>query len=281
MGLKAEDAKKLGEFIASGPLYIPITITPSFDHPLGLEPLSSLIPDALEADCPKCAKVTWHARRSDNLGKRGGLHAVSYRCKNCEARWVTAWLKWSIDGTAVTFEKCGQHPKLEIHPDKRLGTALGAKAKLYRKGLICRHQGFGLAAVAYLRRVVEDTIDEMIDALLQAMRETSSDQRALTKVEAAKTSRAVEDKVKAVAKLVPVHLRPGGINPFGLLYGLLSTGLHDLTEEKCLEIADGIIRVFDYIFVEMSAYVEQRKHFTTGIHSLQAKYAATKKRTEP
>jgi hypothetical protein len=280
--LKPEDEKKLGEFIARWPLYSPIEITPLWEtESPHLDPLQALIPGKLEADCPKCRKVTWHSRRSNNAMRQGGLEAVVYCCRNCEDAQVIAWVLWGVRKNVVTFEKCGQRPKLEIHPAKSLETALGEKASLYRKGLICRHQGYGLAAVAYLRRVVEDTIDEMIDALLQAMRETGSDEGAIAEVEAAKKSRAVEDKVQAVANLVPNHLRPGGINPFGLLYGLLSAGLHDLTEEECLEIADGIIKVFDHVFVEMSAHVGQRKNFTTGMQSLQAKYAAKKKPAKP
>ena len=65
------------------------------------------------------------------------------------------------------------------------------------------------------------------------------------------------------------------------MYGLLSAGLHDLTEEECLEIADGIIKVFDHVFVEMSAHVGQRKNVTAGMQSLQANYAAKKKPAKP
>lgn len=295
--IKPEDEKKLSEFIARGPLYIPVKFTLQCDTrtatlamavPGGrpttdfrLTPLAAIIPDRLENDCPPCEKVTWHSRKTSNSTQGGGLEVVSYLCKNCEKAILTVWVRWSIQKEFVTFEKYGQHPKLEIRPAKSLKKVLGTKAALYQKGLISRHQGYGLGAVAYLRRVVEDTIDEMIDALLQAMRETTSDEGAIAKIEEAKTSRAVKDKIKAVADLVPNHLRPGGVNPFGLLYGLLSTGLHDQTEEECLDIADGIIKVFDHVFVEMSAHVEHRKSFTTGIQALQGKYAATKKRPEP
>lgn len=295
--LKPEDYKKLSEVIARGPLYIPMKFTLQVDArtaslsmgiPGGrpptldfrLTPLAAIVPEQLENDCPPCEKVTWHSRRTINSSQGGGLEAVAYLCKNCETAALTVWIRWNIQKEIVTFEKCGQHPKLEIHPAKNLDKVLGEKAALYRKGLISRHQGYGLGAVAYLRRVIEDTIDEMIDALLQAMRETASDEGAIAKVEEAKSSRAVEDKIKAVVDLVPNHLRPGGVNPFGLLYGLLSTGLHDLTEEACLEIADGIVKVFDHIFVEMGAHVEQRRSFTTGIQALQEKYAATKKRPD-
>ncbi|MEO7859516.1 MAG: hypothetical protein ABIU05_03580 [Nitrospirales bacterium] len=164
------------------------------------------------------------------------------------------------------------------------GKILHCQQSVARLGIISHGLAFVLPrrlGVRQLRRLVEDTIDEMIDALLQAMQETGSDEGTITKVQEAKSSRAVEDKIKAVAALVPNHLRPGGVNPFGLLYGLLSAGLHDLTEEECLEIADGITKVFDHIFVEMNAYVEQRRSFTTGIQVLQIKYADTKKRPQP
>lgn len=289
--------KTLSEFFARGPLYISKNFTLHLDarsttltmaipgsRTLATDfqqmQLAEIIPGELENDCPPCEKVTWHSRQTLNSSRGGGLEAVSYLCKNCERATLSIWIRWSIHKEILTFEKCGQHPKVEIHPAKSLEKVLDTKAALYRKGLISRHQGYGLGAVAYFRRVVEDTIDEMIDALLQAMRETGSDEGIITKVEEAKSSRAVEDKIKAVADLVPNHLRPGGVNPFGLLYGLLSAGLHDLTEGECVEIADGIIKVFDHIFVEMGAHVAQRRSFTTGIQALQVKYAATKKRPD-
>lgn len=87
-------------------------------------------------------KDTWHSLKGDHPTQGGGLDPISYLCNNCEEAYLHVWVRWSIQKEIVTFEKCGHHPKFEIHPAKRLEQVLGTtKATLYRKGFISRHPG--------------------------------------------------------------------------------------------------------------------------------------------
>jgi hypothetical protein len=45
---------------------------------------------------------------------------------------------------------------------KVMGYSRGSAEILYRNALICRNRGMGLAAVAYMRRLVEDKTNELI-----------------------------------------------------------------------------------------------------------------------
>src|SRR5260370_38689927 len=98
-----------------------------------------------------------------------------------------------------------------------------------------RHNTYGIGPLTYFRRVIEDTTDEMLDLLEEAMTATGADPAALAALKQAKDGRRFEDRVKIAAEVLPANLRPNNINPFGDLYQLLSIGLHDLTDEQCCE----------------------------------------------
>jgi hypothetical protein len=124
---------------------------------------------------------------------------------------------------ACRFEiaKVGQSPRYEVQPPKRLGQALGANAVLYRKALTARHSGYGIGAVAYLRRIVEDTTDQLLTLLRAALEfEPGGGAAAIRRLDDAKRGRTFDDKVKLAGEVLPAHLRPGGVNPFGILHDL-------------------------------------------------------------
>jgi hypothetical protein len=56
-------------------------------------------------------------------------------------------------------------------------------------------------------------------------------------------------------------MTPGGANPFGQLYRFVSEGIHELSEEDCIAVADGIKEVFEHLFTNLRAETENRKNF--------------------
>jgi hypothetical protein len=71
--------------------------------------------------------------------------------------------------------KIGQYPAPTVYVPKGLEANLGKDATaLYRKALMVRNMGYGLAAVGYMRRVVEDKTNELIEV---AGRVCGSEQR--------------------------------------------------------------------------------------------------------
>jgi hypothetical protein len=122
------------------------------------------------------------------------LEKVRYVCKNCEKTSFSVWIIWWTDGPVYVL-KAGQYPKLEITIPKEFGDALGKKRPLYVKGMTLRHNAYGIGALTYFRRVIEDTTDEMLDLLEEAMRATGADPGALAALKKAKAGPQFEDKV--------------------------------------------------------------------------------------
>jgi hypothetical protein len=108
----------------------------------------------------------------------------------------------------LVYEKFGQYPAFEINPPKELAKALTPeRLALYKKGKTSRHHGYGLGALVYFRRLVEDTTDELLDLLVTAMRDTGSDDAAVVPIIEAKAGRVFDEKVKIVGAASPSRPR--------------------------------------------------------------------------
>jgi hypothetical protein len=203
------------------------------------------------------------------------LTHVRYKCRNCDDAVFSVWIMWYQPN--VTVVKAGQHPKPEITIPKEFGDALGDKRPLYVKGMTMRHNNYGIGALTYFRRVIEDTTDEMLDLLETAMVDTQADPDAIETLRAARTGTRFEEKVKIAGEVMPQHLRPGGINPFGNLYALLSIGLHDRTDEECCEIVDAMDESIKFIYTRLKTHMEASKAYESSTQKVGALLAKMKK----
>lgn len=177
------------EFITSSPLFLKVDVD-------GFSP-----PQRISVDCfGPCAKETTWVRIHDPLvlsayenGVRktpdSSIKSVAYKCFLCNVATLTVVyremrsgkkevpVKAGIGGVPVEpslvnittqIMKIGHNPAPTVAIPKGLEDALGSDAAaLYRKALISRNNGYGLAAVAYMRRVVEDKTNELIEVAAQ------------------------------------------------------------------------------------------------------------------
>jgi hypothetical protein len=168
--------------------------------------------------------------------------------------------------------KVGQYPALSINIPDDLGKNLGKDATdLYKKALICRNGGYGLGSIVYTRRVVEDETNELIEVAAQLAESHSVDAAIVAKMRAAAISTdytPYEDKLKIASTVFPDSLKVGDVNPLKSLYGLVSKGIHGLSEEECLQIADQTFGVFVYIFAKLRAETADRKAFVEKVKKL-------------
>lgn len=175
------------QFVTNWPLYTPASIENFYVPPR----------ISFRCDHPKCAKeTTWAVA---NVPQEIGIPDVSlsfkwvwYTCGYCQARhllvvyreagWEQRKVKASVPvslsarGTAsvptrtvaVKFQKIGQYPAQSIDVPPGLLRNLGEEGvSLYKKGLINRNIGYGLGALTYIRRVVEDKTNELIEVAAQ------------------------------------------------------------------------------------------------------------------
>ena len=133
-----------------------------------------------------------------------------------------------------------------------------------------RNHNLGIAAVAYLRRVVENRINDVLDVLAEAAQEHSFAAEELKKIKDAKRSFRFDDKIDYAAKLLPPHLRPEGKpNPIDVLHDLTSDGLHSKSEEECIDVFDKVRKIFEYVFGNLNVQIEDARAFVKSLEGLQ------------
>lgn len=280
------------EFVTRWPLYTPAPVE-------GFYPPESV---SYHCDTPiTCGKETTWLRMVNSQYvslegiNAGGFNWVWYMCGRCKKGYLVVTYRVTRNQqrpvkqirrssgllrtppaprsyTTVTTEvqKVGQYPPLSIDVPKALKKNLGeAHTALYKKALISRNDGFGIGAVSYLRRVVEDKTEELIEVVAQLAESHNIDATIVQQIRAAKEKKTTYDqKLRIAATVLPSSLVIDGANPLDVLYGLVSAGLHDLTEEQCIAIADDIKSAFEFTFTRLRGETQDRKDFADKIKKL-------------
>ena len=195
---------KLKAFLEASPLYTPVR--PEVDV---------AVPEAIERKC-RCSShpaTTWKLRFVFGLDETKTDRSVFrvetsarlrsgewlYTCANCENQEVM--FRVQVKRKPLIVRKVGQWPAPSNDAPPSIKMALDEPALgLYEKGLMCLNFGFGVGAFAYFRRVVEETVDDMLDLLVQS---APDDQELRAKVEEARKATAASQRLELVKDAVP------------------------------------------------------------------------------
>ena len=173
--------------------------------------------------------------------------------------------------------KTGQYPPWDMSVDKNIADLLGAYVDHYRKALVCESQNYGIGAVSYYRRIVEDIIDTLLDSIAAILPASEADRYQAALAETKKTI-VTQDKIALVKDMLPEILRPNGINPLSILHQSLSEGLHEKSEDECSEIASTIKEAIIFLVNQVLSTREQSMKFSDGMKKLldkRSKQAST------
>ncbi len=195
---------------------------------------------------------------------------LDFICKGCGKFHRYFSIKIIDDFTSII--KIGQHPPYDISVPSDISKALGRQnTALYSRGLICESQGYGIAAYAYYRRIVESLIDNLLNDISELIENRDDKKRYEEALEKTRTTTVTQDKIEFVKDLLPCSLRPGGLNPLGILHSTLSEGLHSLSDEDCIEISEEIKTALEYLVSEVMRHQHESKKFTESMIKLLEK----------
>lgn len=167
---------------------------------------------------------------------------VRYVCSNCnivEKKYSILTCYDDFTKTAKCY-KFGELPPFGPHTPPKLMKLIGSDRDLFFKGRRCESQGLGVGAFTYYRRVVENQKDRIIDNILKLSRQLSAPQEQIDLLENAKKEVQFSKAIKPLSKALPESLLINGHNPLTLLYKALSDGVHDQSDEHCLNIAQDV-----------------------------------------
>jgi len=169
------------------------------------------------------------------------------------------------------LQKIGQYPEWSIRIDKTLKEILGKYAENYETGSKLESLGKGIGAFAYYRRIIEVKIDELLNLIPELMPDEEKE-KLMGALEETKKSKYAQEKIQLIKDLLPISLRPGGLNPLDILYEALSVGIHTEDDKKCLESAEKIRIGLNFLIKRLIEYNQDTLEFTNAMkHFLEKK----------
>jgi hypothetical protein len=256
------------EFLEQWPLYKKFP-SPNFNCSLGHLPKP-----AINMVCPICKSNQTYIMTNNYYDRKGLAPAknatglvlfIKYHCAHSCGHERCFMV--SVDPTGENLVKVGQSPPWEIEMNKDLSKSLGGYDDYFKKALVCESQGYGIGAFSYYRRVVEGLIDKLLDEIssLLADDELEKFQSALAKT---KSEKMAKDKIALVKDLLPPQLRPDDVNPLATLHDALSHGLHNQSDEDCLDFAKDCKVSLQFLVTQILTSKRAAAGFTEGMRRL-------------
>ncbi len=267
----------LPAFLATAPLYgpaltlrlVPLSPLDQFKNlPEKMPALRHLIYPGFKVDafCPACGQPSIFATAAHdekypaslpNHFLRGGAEYFNVRmfCSRVADHHLVVTVRVSSfpypDGVpkesrSVSVRKIGMFPSLVDLQQKlppRLAKALGKKGSVeFNRGAGLVSHGIGIGALVYLRRIFEDLIDEVAKEAISS--------KELTKADYYKSR--MDDKIGLLKARLPKFMVENR-----KWYSIVSKGIHELTEEECLEYFP-VVRQGIEIILDQKAEVMER-----------------------
>ena len=165
-------------------------------------------------------------------------YSLTYRC----TRERTHTIIFDLITTDNQIVKVGQYPSFAdmVIPDiKKYRTILGKQYREFSRAIGLFANGIGIGSYVYLRRIIESLV---FDKFSQMSTDLSISEDAFYKLH-------FDEKIDVLSAFLP-DLLVSNKN----LYGIVSKGIHELSEEECLEmfpcIRTGIELILDDILTE-------------------------------
>ena len=232
------------------------------------------IPEArINIACPICKSPQTFTLRNNVIelaqwpkgNPKGVIFRLLYCCTHCEKHLQHFYVR--VDDEKETYMKVGQYPAWQTKSDPEIERLLREHSSLYKKGLICESQGYGIGAFGYYRRIVEEVIDQLLDEITDLIPPDELEVYHAA-VERTKETRITQEKIDLVKDLLPGILRPQGMNPLTQLHSALSEGLHAGSDEECLDLAETIRSILVYLVNQIMASRASRNQFSESMRKL-------------
>jgi phosphohistidine phosphatase SixA len=210
---------------------------------------------------------------------------LHYRCRNCrrKAKTYAVAVRWD-SGTSGRAQKIGEIPPFGPHTPTRVISLIGPDKELYLRGRRSENRGLGIGAFSYYRRVVESQKGRIIQEIAKVAKKLGAKPEVLKRFEAAAKETQFSKAIEEVKDGIPsVLLIDGQHNPLTLLHSALSEGLHEHTDEECLEIAKEVRIVLTDLADRLSQALKEHAELKNAVTRLMSRKfgAATTTPEEP
>jgi len=202
---------------------------------------------------------------------------LTYRCWNCQKYEkvfsVAARTKdGEVNGEALKF---GEVPAFGPPTSARLIKLIGPDRETFLKGRRCENQGLGIGAFIYYRRVVEHQKNRILSEIAKVAERVGASQDTLDILKRASDETQFSRALEIAKGAIPESLLINGHNPLGLLHGALSEGVHEMSDEECLEIAGSVRVVLGELAERLAQALKDEAELQQALSAMMRKRNAT------
>ena len=226
----------------------------------------------LHCSSEKCNGIRFFRSNNENfkVTKTFRRNFLYYTCSNCNEFQKIFSLQYKNDDglTSGSCLKFGEFPVFGPPTSPKLISLIGPDRDIFLKGRRCENQGLGVGAFAYYRRVVENQRDRILNQIIKVLETIKAKPDDIAKYKAALKENQFSKSIDMVKDSMPQGLLINGHNPLLLLHGALSRGLHDKSDEHCLEIATSIRVILAELSEKLSAALKDEEEIKKAIAKL-------------
>jgi hypothetical protein len=195
---------------------------------------------------------------------------VTYKCSNCQDETKTFSLAIRKDYNAPSglCYKFGELPVFGPTTPARLIKLIGTDRDIFLRGRRCENQGLGIGAFVYYRRVVENQKNRILEEIKKVMQKVGSKPELISLLDQAIAETQFHKAMQIAKDGMPESLLIDSHNPLGLLHSALSEGVHELTDEECLDLAGSIRVVLTELSERLSQALKDEAELTKAVSKL-------------
>lgn len=196
---------------------------------------------------------------------------ITYLCHNCQRRMKIFALQVFRDSDDKTGGRCfkvGEIPTYGPPTPARLIRLFQNEREIFLKGRRCEAQGLGVGAFVYYRRVVENQKDRIFGEIIRVCKTIGASAEMIKRLEEASKEIQFSKAVASVKDGIPHALFINGHNPLTLLHSALSAGLHEQSDERCLELAHDVRVVLIELAERLGQLLKDEAELNTAVTRL-------------
>jgi hypothetical protein len=146
------------------------------------------------------------------------------------------WFRFPAQGKLLAY-KFGEHPDYGPPLPARVLRLVQSDADLFKKGWKAEKMGFGICAFTYYRRIVERHKTELFDKFIEVAEDEHVSTEKIDALRHARDHTQFSQSMEAIKEAIPESLKMLDHNPLLLLHDAFSKGVHELSDEQCLQRA--------------------------------------------
>jgi hypothetical protein len=203
---------------------------------------------------------------------------ITYACRNCgETRKVFALAVMKRAGFSGLAQKFGEIPPFGPEVPARVISLIGPDRDIFLRGRRSENHGLGIGAFSYYRRVVEKQKNRIIGEMAKVAERLGASKGDLSLFHKALEETQFSNAVDKIKTAIPSALLiDGHHNPLTLLHDALSDGIHERSDEGCLESAREIRLVLTNLAERMAEVLKSDAELKDAVSKLLGGVASKK-----